>query len=67
MVGEEDVKIEDAFLKKVNEIIEEHLSEAEYKVPQLSRELGMSHSQLYRKIKALGIEPPAVDGRSRGI
>jgi transcriptional regulator with PAS, ATPase and Fis domain len=32
-----------------------------------ARELGIHPSTLYRKIKALGIEPPAVDGRSRGI
>ena len=43
----------DAFLKKVNEIIDAHLSDAEFEVPQLSRELQVSHSQLYRKIKTL--------------
>ncbi len=48
-----DVQIENVFLRKVNEIIKEHLSEAEFEIPQLSRELAMSHSQLYRKIKAL--------------
>ena len=40
-------------MKKVNEIIDAHLSDAEFEVPQLSRELQVSHSQLYRKIKTL--------------
>jgi signal transduction histidine kinase/DNA-binding response OmpR family regulator len=44
---------EDAFLKKVNTIIEIQLSNSEFTIPQLSKELNMSQSQLYRKIKAI--------------
>jgi len=50
---EKAVQIEDAFLEKVNEILEKHLSNSEFEVPQLSREVLMSQSQIYRKIKAL--------------
>ena len=50
---EQKVLIENAFLKKVNEIIKKHLSDAIFGVPQFSQELAMSHSQMYRKIKAL--------------
>ena len=45
--------LEDAFLKKVNGILEIHHSDSDFEIPRLSRELAMSHSQLYRKIKAL--------------
>ncbi|MBK9015453.1 MAG: response regulator [Saprospiraceae bacterium] len=44
---------EEAFLQKVRLIIESHLSDEDYDVVQLSRELGMSRSQLFRKMKAL--------------
>ncbi len=52
VVGKE-AQIEDAFLKKVNEIIEEHLADANFEIPQLCKVLHMSQSQLYRKVKAL--------------
>ncbi len=51
--SEKGVQLEETFLKKVNAVIEKHLSDSNFEVPRLSRELGMSHSQLYRKIKAL--------------
>lgn len=44
---------EDGFVRKVKLIIEEHLSNDEFSVDQLARELGMSRSQLFRKLKAL--------------
>ncbi len=46
-------QIEDAFLKKVREIIEAHLSDAEFGTEELCKAIGMSKSQLYRKLKAL--------------
>jgi AraC-like DNA-binding protein len=51
----EDVglRIEDAFLQKVNGIIEAHLEEAEFGVNELSRAVGLSRPQLFRKLKAL--------------
>ncbi|MCB0589273.1 MAG: helix-turn-helix domain-containing protein, partial [Phaeodactylibacter sp.] len=44
---------EDAFLKKVRAVIEKKLSDPEFDVQQLSRELGLSRSQLFRKVKGL--------------
>ena len=44
---------EEAFLQKVRLVIESRLSDEDYDVVQLSRELGMSRSQLFRKMKAL--------------
>ncbi|MEM7369528.1 MAG: two-component regulator propeller domain-containing protein [Bacteroidota bacterium] len=44
---------DEPFLNRVKEIIEAHLSDTEFKVGELERELGMSHMQLYRKLKAL--------------
>ncbi|MCO6489481.1 MAG: helix-turn-helix transcriptional regulator, partial [Phaeodactylibacter sp.] len=44
---------EDAFLQKVRNTIEAHLSEPDFSVEQLSREVGMSRVQLHRKLKAL--------------
>ena len=47
------VEFEDVFLKKLNDILEKHLNNSDFDIPQLCRELHMSQSQLYRKIKAL--------------
>ncbi|GAA4464090.1 two-component regulator propeller domain-containing protein [Nibrella saemangeumensis] len=51
-----DVPIESAeeqFLKKAIAFIETHLADPELEVQQLEQELGMSNTQLYRKLKAL--------------
>jgi YesN/AraC family two-component response regulator len=42
-----------AFLNRVREIVESHLAEDEFGISDLSAELGMSRSQLYRKFTAL--------------
>lgn len=47
------LQIEDAFLQKVRDIMNQNLDDAQFDVPQLSKKMGMSRSQLYRKIKAL--------------
>ncbi|MCB0630946.1 MAG: helix-turn-helix domain-containing protein [Lewinella sp.] len=44
---------EDAFLQKLRGIIEKHLDDPNYSPPALAREIGLSHSQLFRKIKSL--------------
>ena len=44
---------EDEFLHRVIAILEEHLDDSEFGVPQLSQKLRLSQSQLYRKVKAL--------------
>ena len=45
--------IDDRFLRKMRELIDGHLSEADFGVEQLGDEIGMSRAQLYRKCKAL--------------
>ncbi|MCB0521207.1 MAG: response regulator [Lewinellaceae bacterium] len=47
------LQIEDAFLQKLNAIIEANLGEAEFNVNELCNEMLMSRSQLFRKLKAL--------------
>lgn len=44
---------EDAFLKKIRVVVEAHLDEETFSIEDLSRELGMSRTQVYRKLKAL--------------
>ncbi|MES2848493.1 MAG: ATP-binding protein [Bacteroidota bacterium] len=46
-------KIEDAFVRKVREAVEANLSDAEFTIEQLCRQVFMSHSQLHRKLDAL--------------
>jgi DNA-binding response OmpR family regulator len=43
----------DALLARIMDCIKTHLTESEFNVEQLGKELGLSHSQLYRKIVAL--------------
>ncbi|MCB9331567.1 MAG: response regulator [Lewinellaceae bacterium] len=45
--------IEDEFLSKIRQLIEENISDADYGLAQLCRALHMSRSQLFRKLKAL--------------
>lgn len=49
----EQLEIEDAFIKKVRQIVEAHYMDSEFGLPQLCQKVGMSRSQLYRKMKAL--------------
>jgi signal transduction histidine kinase/CheY-like chemotaxis protein len=46
-------EIEDVFLQKVHAAIMEHLSDAQFSVRDLCRQLGTSQPQLHRKITAL--------------
>jgi DNA-binding response OmpR family regulator len=50
--------IDKEFLKDMQKVINENLSEPEFNVDQLSRKLYMSHATLYRKIHALTGETP---------
>lgn len=59
-----DLKMEDAFLLRIREIVEAHISDADFEMPQLERALGMSRSQIYRKVKALRDQPPTLFIRS---
>jgi len=45
--------LEEQFMNKVMEVIENHISEEEFSIEQFGREVGMSRVQLHRKLKAL--------------
>ena len=40
-------------MKRLHGIIHEHISDSEYSVEDLGREIGLSRVQLYRKVKAM--------------
>ncbi len=44
---------DDQFIKTALELVELNMSNASYTVEGMSRDIGMSHTQVYRKIKAL--------------
>ena len=46
-------QIEDAFLKKLKEIVEKHIDNPDFNITQFCKEAGMSRAQLHRKLKAL--------------
>ncbi|MFZ4475030.1 MAG: ATP-binding protein, partial [Saprospiraceae bacterium] len=46
-------EMEDAFLQKVRAVIDAHYPEEDFALPQLCQKIGMSRSQLFRKMKAL--------------
>ena len=50
--------LEDSFLQKIRILIEKDLSDSDFGMLHLSRSLGMSRSQVYRKVKALTGQPP---------
>jgi DNA-binding response OmpR family regulator len=50
--------LEEKFMFKVTEVIENHLSEEDFSVEQFGEELAMGRVQVYRKLKALtGLSP----------
>ena len=51
--------VDDIFLKKLHEIIEENLSNPELSIEELSEKFFMSRIHLFRKIKALTGESPS--------
>ena len=50
---------ENAFLKKLEEAIEENLSDSSFGVSQLNSAVSMSQIQVYRKLKALTNQTPS--------
>lgn len=57
----EGVQIENTFLLKVKEVVAEHYPDEDFALPQLCQKIGMSRSQLFRKMRALiGISPSAI-------
>ena len=57
---ETDDSPEFLFLQKVNTVIENQLDNIDFKIANLSRQLGLSRVQLYRKIKAISGTSPAI-------
>jgi DNA-binding response OmpR family regulator len=50
---DKSVQIEDAFLQKIRQLVEQDLFGQDLDMGQLSQVLGMSRSQVFRKVKAL--------------
>jgi len=50
---------EDPFLQKIRRFVEKDLADADIGMPQLVRELSMSRSQVYKKVKALTGKSPS--------
>ena len=48
-----NTSIENEFLRKVRQIVEEQMEDSEFGIVQLCRAIGLSRSQLFRKLKAL--------------
>lgn len=53
LFGEPTFEKEDSFIQRVYKILGENLGDEEFGILELSRSLGMSRSQLYRKFSAL--------------
>ncbi len=53
LLNESIGELDKEFLKKLTNVIEENLEEEELNISQIAAQLNMSHSTLYRKIKAL--------------
>ena len=54
-----DLQIENEFIQKVRKIVEAHYSDEHFALPNLCQKIGMSRSQLFRKMKALINESPS--------
>ena len=55
----EAIEIEDIFLNKVYAIIEKNYENDDFALPQLCQKIGMSRSQLFRKLKAIKQQAPS--------
>ncbi len=56
---EADVQIEHAFLQKIMQIVSGNYQDESFGLAELCRKLGMSRSQLFRKMKAISDSSPA--------
>ena len=57
---DEVVAVEHIFIQKIKTILEEHIGDEDFALPQLCQKVGMSRSQLFRKMKALTDTAPSV-------
>ncbi|MBK9013163.1 MAG: helix-turn-helix domain-containing protein [Saprospiraceae bacterium] len=58
-IAEEDLQIEDAFIQKLRNIVAENYTDEGFGLPQLCQKIGMSRSQLFRKMTALIATSPS--------
>ena len=58
-VAEEDILVEDAFIQKLRNIVAENYTDEGFGLPQLCQKIGMSRSQLFRKMTALIATSPS--------
>jgi signal transduction histidine kinase/ligand-binding sensor domain-containing protein/DNA-binding response OmpR family regulator len=56
--------IDENFMRKILEVIEEHISEEEFSIEDIAAEAAMSRTQIFRKIKGLTGKSPSVYLRS---
>ncbi|PHN02057.1 hybrid sensor histidine kinase/response regulator transcription factor [Flavilitoribacter nigricans] len=56
---EEAITIENAFLQKIKDILEENYQDEQFNLPELCQEVGMSRSQLFRKLKGVIDQSPS--------
>ena len=57
---------ENAFVARLRDIIQQHLSDSAFSVERIGEEIGMSRVQLYRKVKAMtGMSPVELLRKSR--
>ncbi len=54
------IEVEDIFLQKVNLVLEQNYTDKDFTLLLLCKELSLSRSQLFRKLKALTGESPSV-------
>ena len=59
-VEDKSVQIEDAFLQNIRGLVEKNLSDSDLEIDALSRLVGMSRSQMFRKIKGLTGQSPSL-------
>jgi signal transduction histidine kinase/DNA-binding response OmpR family regulator len=55
----EDIQIEDVFMQKVRSVIAANYHNEDFSLPLLCRHLGMSRSQLFRKLRAIADTTPS--------
>jgi signal transduction histidine kinase/ligand-binding sensor domain-containing protein/CheY-like chemotaxis protein/AraC-like DNA-binding protein len=56
---EKSLQTEDAFMQKINTILDKNISDEDFGLPQLCQKIRMSRSQLFRKMKALTGDAPS--------
>ncbi|OWY18970.1 hypothetical protein C7N43_25845 [Sphingobacteriales bacterium UPWRP_1] len=56
---QEEFEMEDAFIQKITALLENNIADEDFALPQLCQKIGMSRSQLFRKMKALTNQSPS--------